>query len=152
MNVVLREDVEKLGKRGETVKVADGYGRNYLIPKKLAYPATPGNLKVIEHEKRAKDLRDARILEDHQKVAAVISGLSFTVPKRVGENDVLFGSVTAADIAEALTAKGFEIDRRKLQLAEPLKKLGEVEVPLKLHRDVTTNVKVKVVAEGAAQK
>ena len=147
MNVVLREDVEKLGKRGETVKVADGYGRNYLIPKKLAYPATPGNLKVIEHEKRAKDLRDARILQDHQKVAAAVSGLSFTVPKRVGENDVLFGSVTSQDIAELLAAKGFEIDKRRIELHEPIKSLGPHSVPVKLHKDVTAHVSIEVVKE-----
>ena len=147
MNVVLREDVEKLGKRGETVKVADGYGRNYLIPKKLAYPATPGNLKVIEHEKRAKDTRDARILQDHQKVAAVISGLSFTVPKRVGENDVLFGSVTSQDIAELLAGKGFEIDKRRIELHEPIKSLGPHSIPIKLHKDVTAHVSIEVVKE-----
>lgn len=147
MNVVLREDVEKLGKRGETVKVADGYGRNYLIPKKLAYPATPGNLKVIEHEKRAKDLRDAKVRHDHEKTAAVISGFSFTVPMKVGENDVLFGSVTSQVIADLLAAKGFEIDKRRIELHEPIKTLGAHTVPVRLHKDVTAQVNIEVVKE-----
>ena len=147
MNVVLREDVEKLGKRGETVKVADGYGRNYLIPKKLAYPATPGNLKVIEHEKRAKDVRDARVKQDHEKMAAVIGGFSFTVPKKVGENDVLFGSVTSQEIADLLSGKGFEIDKRRIVLDEPIKTLGPHSVPVKLHKDVTAHVSIEVVKE-----
>lgn len=147
MNVVLREDVEKLGRRGETVKVAAGYGRNYLIPKKLAYPATPGNLKVIEHEKRAKDLRDARVKSDHEKVAAAINGFSFTIPKKVGENDVLFGSVTSQDIADLIAAKGIEIDKRRIALDEPIKTLGTHAVPVKLHKDVTAHVSIEVVKE-----
>ena len=147
MNVVLREDVEKLGKRGETVKVADGYGRNYLIPKKLAYPATPGNLKVIEHEKRAKDLRDAKVRQDHEKMAAVISGFAFTVPMKVGENDVLFGSVTSQVIADLLAGKGFDIDKRRIELHEPIKTLGAHTVPIKLHKDVTAQVSIEVVKE-----
>lgn len=147
MNVVLREDVEKLGKRGETVKVADGYGRNYLIPKKLAYHATPGNLKVIAHEKRAKDLRDVKVRQDHEKMASVISGFSFTVAKKVGENDVLFGSVTSQDIADLLAGKGLEIDKRRIVLDEPIKTLGSHSVPVKLHKDVTANVSLEVVKE-----
>lgn len=147
MNVVLREDVEKLGKRGETVRVADGYGRNYLIPKKLAYPATAGNLKVIQHEKRAKDTRDARVLHDHQKVADAISGYSFTVAKKVGENDALFGSVTSQDIADLLAGKGFEIDKRRIEIHEPIRTLGSHSVPIKLHKDVTAHVSIEVVKE-----
>lgn|SRR4029453_3941612 len=147
MNVVLREDVEKLGKRGETVRVADGYGRNYLIPKKLAYPATAGNLKVIQHEKRAKDTRDARVLHDHQKVADAISGYSFTVAKKVGESDALFGSVTSQDIADLLAGKGFEIDKRRIEIHEPIRTLGSHSVPIKLHKDVTAHVSIEVVKE-----
>jgi len=147
MNVVLREDVEKLGKRGETVRVAPGYGRNYLIPKKLAYPATPGNLKVIEHEKRAKDTRDAKVRQDHEKMASVISGFSFTVAKKVGENDALFGSVTSQDIADLLAGKGFEIDKRRIELHEPIKTLGSHTVEIKLHKDVTARVSIEVVKE-----
>ena len=147
MNVVLREDVEKLGKRGETVKVADGYGRNYLIPKKLAYHATPGNLKVIEHEKRAKDLRDAKVRHDHEKTAAVISGLTFTIPMKVGENDALFGTVTSQVIADLLAGKGFEIDKRRIELQEPIRTLGTHTVPIRMHKDVTAHVSIDVVKE-----
>jgi len=147
MNVVLREDVEKLGKRGETVKVADGYGRNYLIPKKLAYHATPGNLKVIEHEKRAKDLRDAKVRHDHEKTAAVISGFTFTIPMKVGENDALFGTVTSQVIADLLAGKGFEIDKRRIELQEPIRTLGTHTVPIRMHKDVTAHVSIDVVKE-----
>jgi len=147
MNIVLREDVEKLGKRGETVRVADGYGRNYLIPKKLAYRATPGNLKVIAHEKRAKDLQDARVLQDHEKVASVISSFSFTIPKKVGENDMLFGSVTSQDIADLIAGKGIEVDKRRIVLDEPIKTLGTHAVPIKLHKDVTAHVSIEVVKD-----
>ena len=148
MEVILREHVDNLGRRGEIVKVADGYARNYLLPRKLALLVTEGNKKQIERERAKFEAKEA----EEQKVAGAIAerlaSVEIEIARKVGENDVLFGSVTAADIAEALSAKGFEVDRRKLQLHEPLKKLGEVEVPLKLHRDVTTNIKVKVVAEG----
>jgi len=149
MEVILREHVDNLGKRGEIVKVADGYARNYLLPRKLALLATEGNKKQIEREREKFEAKESEERKGAESVASRMAGVEIEIARRVGENDVLFGSVTAADIAEALTAKGFEIDRRKLLLNEPLKKLGEVDVPLKLHRDVTTNVKVKVVAEGA---
>jgi len=152
MEVILREHVDNLGKRGEIVKVADGYARNYLLPRKLALLATEGNKKQIEREREKFEAKESEERKGAEAMAARMGSIEVEIARKVGENDVLFGSVTAADIATALSAKGFEIDRRKLQLAEPLKKLGEVEVPLKLHRDVTTNVKVKVVAEGAAQK
>ena len=148
MKVVLREDVEKLGKRGDVVKVAAGYGRNFLLPKKLAYEATAGNLKLIEHEKRAKDLRDARIRKDFEAVARSLSGLSLTVAKRVGENEALFGSVTAQDIADLIAAKGIEIDKRKVQLDEPIKHLGEHDVKVKLHPEVLASVRLLVTKEG----
>src|SRR5215469_281578 len=150
MEVILREHVDNLGKRGEIVKVADGYARNYLLPRKLALLATEGNKKQIEREREKFEAKESEERKGAEAMAARMGSIEVEIARKVGENDVLFGSVTAADIATALSAKGFEIDRRKLQLAEPLKKLGEVEVPLKLHRDVTTNVKVKVVAEGAA--
>ena len=152
MEVILREHVDNLGKRGEIVKVADGYARNYLLPRKLALLATEGNRKQIEREREKFDLKEGEERKVAEALAARVSGLDVEIARRVGENDVLFGSVTAADIASALEAKGFEVDRRKLQLHEPIKKLGEVDVPLKLHRDVTATVKVKVVAEGTAAK
>jgi large subunit ribosomal protein L9 len=147
MKVVLREDVEKLGHRGEVVRVAAGYGRNYLLPKKLAYEATPGNLKIIEHEKRAKDLRDAKVRKDFETVANVISGFSLTIVKRVGENDLLFGSVTTQEIADLLAEKGIEIDKRKIVLDEPIKRLGPHAVPIRLHKDVVAQVSIEVVKE-----
>ena len=152
MEVILREHVDNLGKRGEIVKVADGYARNYLLPRKLALLATEGNKKQIEREREKFDLKEAEEKKIAEAMAARVGALDVEIARRVGENDVLFGSVTAADIAAALGVKGFEVDRRKLQLHEPIKKLGEFEVPLKLHRDVSTTVKVKVVAEGAAAK
>lgn len=147
MKVVLREDVEKLGHRGEVVRVANGYGRNYLLPKKLAYEATPGNLKVIEHEKRAKDVRDAKVKGDFEAIAARISALSFTIAKRVGENEALFGSVTSQEIADLLAAKGIEVDKRRIALDEPIKSLGPHSVPVRLHKDVTAQVAIEVVRE-----
>jgi large subunit ribosomal protein L9 len=149
MEVILREHVDNLGRRGEVVKVADGYARNYLLPRKLALLVTDGNKKTIEREKvkfDAKELEEQKVAE---AVAARLTSVEVSIARKVGETEVLFGSVTTADIAEALAAKGFDIDRRKLHLAEPIKKLGDYDVPLKLHRDVTATVKVKVVAEGA---
>ena len=149
MEVILREHVDNLGKRGEIVKVADGYARNYLLPRKLALLATEGNKKQIEREREKFEAKESEERKVAEAMAGRVGSVEIEIARKVGENDVLFGSVTAADIAEALSAKGFEVDRRKLLLNEPLKRVGEVDVPLKLHRDVTTNVKVKVVAEGA---
>ena len=150
MEVILREHVDNLGKRGEIVKVADGYARNYLLPRKLALLATDGNRKQIEREREKFEAKESEERKAAEALSARMGSLEIQIPRRVGENEVLFGSVTTADIAAALDAKGFEVDRRKLQLSEPIKKLGEFDVPLKLHRDVSTTVKVKVVAEGAA--
>ena len=147
MKVVLREDIEKLGRRGETVKVAPGYGRNYLLPKKLAYPATPGNLKVIQHEKRAKDVRDAKVRNDFEALSRIISSQSVTIAKKVGENDALFGSVTAQEIADILAHKNIEVDKRRIALDEPIKSLGTHIVAIKLHKDVTAQLTVEVVKE-----
>jgi large subunit ribosomal protein L9 len=147
MKVVLREDVEKVGRRGEVIRVAAGYGRNYLIPKGLAYPATSGNMKVLGDEKRAKDIRDAKVRKDFETLAHRITELSFTVSKKVGENMHLFGSVTSQEIADLLAGRGFEIDRRKIVLDEPIKSLGTHSVPIRLHKDVTAQVTVEVVAE-----
>ena len=148
MEVILREHVDNLGRRGELVKVADGYARNYLLPRKLALLATEGNKKVIEREKVKFDANEAEEQKLAQAIADRLANVEIEIARRVGETDALFGSVTNADIAEVLAAKGFELDRRKLQLHDPIKKLGEFTVPVKLHRDVTVGLKVRVVAEG----
>ena len=148
MEVILREHVDNLGRRGDLVKVADGYARNYLLPRKLALLATEGNKKVIEREKVKFDATELEEQKVAQAVADRMSAVEVEIARKVGERDALFGSVTNADIAEALAAKGFDLDRRKISLHEPIKKLGEFSVPVKLHRDVTVTLKVKVTAEG----
>jgi large subunit ribosomal protein L9 len=152
MEVILREHVDNVGRRGEIVRVADGYARNYLLPRKLALLATPGNKKQIERERAKLDLVEAEEQKVAEAIAVRLAAVEITLARRVGETDVLYGSVTTADIAEALAAKGVDIDRRKLQLAEAIKRLGEFEVPVKLHREVTAMVKVKVVAEEKADR
>ena len=149
MEVILREHVDNLGRRGEIVKVADGYARNYLLPRKLALLATDGNKKQIERERAKFDVKEADEQNAAQAIADRMANVEVVVSRKVGETEALYGSVTTADITEALAVKGFEIDRRKLQLVEPIKRLGEYDVVLKLHRDVTAHVKVKVVAEGS---
>ncbi len=151
MEVILREHVDNLGRRGDLVKVADGYARNYLLPRKMALLATEGNKKVIEREKEKFDAQEAEEQKVAQAVADRLANVEIEIARRVGETDTLFGSVTNADVAEALAAKGFDIDRRKVQLHDPIKKLGEFNVPIKLHRDVVVTMKVKVVAEGASK-
>jgi large subunit ribosomal protein L9 len=148
MEVILRETVDNLGKRGEVVKVADGYARNYLLPRKLALPATEGNKKHVERERKIVEVREAEEKGQAETIAARLATVDITIPRRVGETEALYGSVTGADIADYLRTKGFEIDRRKLILPEPIKMLGEHDVPLKLHREVTVPLKVKVVKEG----
>ena len=148
MEVILREHVDNLGKRGEVVKVADGYARNFLLPRKLALVATDGNKKRIEREREKFEAKEAEERKVAEAMAARIASLELEIARKVGENDVLFGSVTTVDIAAALAAKGFEVDRRKLVLADPIKALGEFDIPLKLQRDVTAQVKVKVIAES----
>jgi large subunit ribosomal protein L9 len=149
MEVILRDHVEKLGKRGEIVKVSDGYARNYLLPRKLALPATEGNRKHIERERKIMETREAEDKSQAEAIASRLSTIDITIARRVGETEQLYGSVTAVDISDFLKTKGFEIDRRKLILPEPIKTLGEHDVPLKLHREVTAPLKVKVVKEGA---
>jgi large subunit ribosomal protein L9 len=151
MEVILREHVDNLCRRGDLVKVADGYARNYLLPRKMALLATAGNKKVIEREKEKFDVQEAEEQKVAQAVADRLANVEVEIARKVGETDALFGSVTNADVAESLAAKGFDIDRRKVQLHDPIKKLGEFNVPIKLHRDVTVTVKVKVVAEGASK-
>ena len=148
MEVILREHVDNLGRRGDLVKVADGYARNYLLPRKMALLATAGNKKVIEREREKFEAKEAEEQKVAQAVADRLGSVEIEIARKVGETDALFGSVTNADVAEALTAKGFDVDRRKIQLHEPIKKLGEYTVPVKLHRDVIVPLKVKVVAEG----
>ena len=148
MEVILREHVDNLGRRGEVVKVADGYARNYLLPRKLALVATDGNRKQIAREKVKLDVKEAEEKGVAEAMASRLANAEVSIARRVGETDVLFGSVTSADIGEALAAKGFELDRRKIQLADPIKRLGEFDVPVKLFRDVTATVKVRVVAES----
>ena len=149
MEVILRDHVEKLGKRGEIVKVSDGYARNYLLPRKLALPATEGNRKHVERERKIMETREAEEKSQAEAIASRLSTIDITIARRVGETEQLYGSVTAVDIADFLKTKGFEIDRRKLILPEPIKTIGEHDVPLKLHREVTAPLKVKVVKEGA---
>jgi large subunit ribosomal protein L9 len=148
MEVILRDHVEHVGRRGEVVKVADGYARNYLLPRKLALPATPGNVKQIERERVKLDAVEAQEKDAAEAMAAKMAGVDVVITRKVGETEALYGSVTTADIAEALEKKGFPTDKRKLGLREPIRKLGEYAVPLKLHREVTVNVPVRVVAEG----
>ena len=151
MEVILREHVDNLGRRGEVVKVADGYARNYLLPRKLALLVTEGNKKQIERERAKLDAKEADEKRIVEAVAERLASVEVVITRKVGETDALYGSVTTADIVDALNAKGFDIDKRKLQLAEPIKKIGEVKIPVKLHREVTVAVTVKVVAEGAPQ-
>lgn len=149
MEVILKEDVPQLGHRGDVIKVAEGYGRNYLLPRKLAIEATPANKAVIEQMKQAAVRRSAVEKADSEVLARQLDGVSLAFQRKAGEKDHLFGSVTSSDIAEALEHKGFNIDRRKIQLHEPLKNIGEFEVPIRLHRDVTSKVKVTVEKETA---
>jgi large subunit ribosomal protein L9 len=149
MEVILREHVDNLGQRGEIVKVADGYARNYLLPRKLALPATAGNKKHVERERRIMETREAEEKGQADAIAARLGMIEIAIARRVGDTEQLYGSVTASDIADFLKAKGFEVDRRKLILPEPIKALGEHTVPLKLHREVTVPLKVSVVREGA---
>jgi len=147
MDVILLENIERLGTRGQVVKVADGYGRNYLLPKKLAVAANPANRKWVEQQ-RVRFLKlEAKEKADAEDLAKLFEGVSVTVTRKAGEKGTLFGSVTALDVAEKLAAQGFHIDRRKIHLDSPLKVLGEYDVSVKLHRDVTTTVKVKVEGE-----
>jgi large subunit ribosomal protein L9 len=148
MEVILRDHVDNLGRRGEIVKVADGYARNYLLPRKLALLATEGNKKQIERERAKFEAKEAEERKVVEAIAARLSNVEIVIARRVGDTEALYGSVTAADIAEVLAEKGFDIDRRKLQLAEPIKRVGELDVPVKLHRDVAASIKVKVVPEG----
>src|SRR5215470_2739769 len=148
MEVILKEDVAKLGSRGDVVKVAEGYGRNYLLPRKLAIEATEGNKAVITQMKAASVRRSAKEKSQAEELAKQFEGVSVSFQRRSGEHDQLFGSVTSGDIAEALVKKGFDVDRRKIQIHEALKTVGEFTVPIRLHKDVTTHLKVVIEKEA----
>jgi large subunit ribosomal protein L9 len=144
MEVILKEDVNKLGHRGDVVKVADGYGRNYLLPEKLAIEANAANKAVIEQMKASAVRKSVKEKAGAEQLSTQLSEVELVFERKVGENEHLFGSVTSGDIAHALEAKGYTIDRRKIALDEPLKTIGEYHVPVKLHREVTSHVKVTV--------
>jgi large subunit ribosomal protein L9 len=146
IEVNLKEHIDNLGRRGEIVKVADGYARNFLLPRKLALRVTEENKRQIERERAKAEAREAVEIKDAQALAARLQAAEVSIARRVGEHDTLYGSVTTADIADALTALGITVDRRKIQLPDPLKALGEHAVPIKLHRELTVPVTVKVIA------
>ena len=146
IEVILKEHVEHLGRRGEVVKVANGYARNFLFPRKLALQVTDENKRQIERERVRAEAKDAEELGEAQALRTRLEAVELAIGRRVGENETLYGSVTSVDIAEALAARDVTIDRRRIQLAEPLKTLGEHEVPVKIHRDVTATLKVRVIA------
>jgi large subunit ribosomal protein L9 len=148
MKVILIDEIRGLGTRGEIVSVKDGYARNFLIPKKLAREATPGNLKSVEQERKKWALLANQEKETAQKAAERVKGTKVRVEKRVGDNGQLFGSVTANEIADALLAKGIDVDKRRIELAHPIKSLGTHDVEVRLHRDVNTQIQVEVVAMG----
>jgi len=147
VKIILREAVDHLGERGEIVSVAAGYARNYLLPKGLALEATPGNLKVIEHQRRVWAVKAQQELREAQELAGRLGAVELTVTKKAGESGTLYGSVTKAEILELLERQGFEVDRRRIGPDEPIKTLGEHSVSVKLHRDVSAQIKLHVVAE-----
>ena len=147
MDVILREDIEKLGTRGQLVKVAPGYARNFLLPNKMAVAATESNKKIVEQERQAHLRREAKVEGEAKDLGKMLSAVSISIAQKAGENDQLFGSVTSKDIAEALEKQGYTIERRKIVLEEPIKTLGEFKVPVRLHREVTAEVTVTVVKE-----
>ncbi len=148
MEVILREDVEKLGHRGQVVKVTPGYARNFLLPRRIAVAATGANKKIVEQEREAYLRREAKVQNDAQDLAKLLSGVELSISQKAGENDQLFGSVTVADLAAALEKKGYNIDRKKIQLDEPIKTLGDFKVGVKLHKEVTVELPVHVVREA----
>ncbi len=147
MEVILREEIEKLGRRGEVVKVAAGYARNFLLPKRLAVAATASNIKIVEQERQAHLRRDAKEIGDAQDLAKMLAAVEITIAQKAGENDQLFGSVTSQDVTTALEKLGYNIDRRKVHLDEAIKMLGDFKVSVKLHREVSVELPVHVVKE-----
>jgi large subunit ribosomal protein L9 len=147
MDVILREDIDKLGARGQVVNVTPGYARNFLLPKRLAVPATESNKKIVEQERQAHLRKEAKQKDEAADLGKMLNGVSVTISQKAGENDQLFGSVTSKDVAEALEKKNYTIDRRKIQLDEPIKQLGEHKISVRLHRDVTAEITINVVRE-----
>ncbi|HEX8986135.1 MAG TPA: 50S ribosomal protein L9 [Bryobacteraceae bacterium] len=147
MELILREDVEKLGSRGQMVKVADGYARNFLLPRRLAVVATEANKKIVEQERQAHLRKQAKEKSAAEDLGKLMTGVVVTIAQKAGEQDQLFGSVTAKDIAEGLEAQNYKIERKKLQLAEPIRQLGEYKVPVRLHQDVIVEITVNVIRE-----
>jgi large subunit ribosomal protein L9 len=148
MQIILQEDVEKLGTRGQVVDVAEGYARNFLLPRKLALEASAGNMKRLEKMRATFAKKEATEKGDAEKLAELLAGVSLELTRKAGENDQLFGSVTSADISEALAAKGFTVEKRKIALADPIKVVGDFEIPVKLHREIAANVKLSVKKEA----
>ena len=147
MEVILREDIDNLGSRGQVVKVAPGYARNFLLPKRLAVAATEANRKIVEQERQAHLRKEAKAKGEAEDLGKLMSNVTITIAQKAGENDQLFGSVTSKDIADALAAKNYTIDRRRIQLDEPIKQLGEYKVPVRLHKEVTVEITVTVAKE-----
>jgi large subunit ribosomal protein L9 len=147
MQIILQEDVEKLGTRGQLVEVAEGYARNFLLPRKLGIEATAGNMKRLERMRATFAKKEATEKGAAEKLAELLTGVHLTIKRKAGENDQLFGSVTSADVAESLAAQGYNIEKRKITLADPIKLVGEFDIPIKLHREVTASVKLAVQKE-----
>jgi large subunit ribosomal protein L9 len=147
MEVILRETIDTLGRAGQVVKVADGYARNYLLPRKLAYPATPGNLKVMEFERQSLLKKESKQKEDAEKLMEMLNKVEIVTRRKVGEQNALYGSVTNADVAELLEAKGYQIEKRKIHMDDHIKTVGEFSVPIRLFKDVTAHIKLKVEPE-----
>ena len=150
MELILREDIAHLGHRGDVVRVSNGYGRNYLLPRKLAVPVSEGNRKVVEQEKAATVRREVHEKSEAEQLAGMLSTATVSVARKAGETGALFGSVTSMDVAEALAKLGFQLDRRKILLENPIKQLGEYQIPVRLHHEVTASVTVQVVPETSA--
>ncbi len=147
MEIILREDIDKLGQRGQMVKVAAGYARNYLLPRRLAVAATESNKKIVEQERQAHLRREVKVVSEAQELSKLMGSVAVTIAQKAGDNDQLFGSVTTADIAAALEKQGYTIDRKKIQLDEPIKTLGDFKVAVRLHKDVSVEIPVHVVKE-----
>ena len=147
MEVILREHVDNLGRRGDVVKVAAGYARNFLLPRKLALAVNDNNRRQIDRERKLAEVRELEERSQAEAFAARLAQIDISIARRVGENNTLYGSVTSGDVAQALHAKGFDIDKRKITLVDPLKAIGEYTLPVRIHRDVTAEIKVKVVGE-----
>lgn len=148
MEVILRQDIEHLGTRGELVNVAPGYARNFLLPKRFAVPATDSNRKIVEQERQSHLRKEAKQIGEAQELAKLVGAVNITISRKAGETDHLFGSVTAADVADALAIQHYNVERRKIQLDEPIRTLGEHKVSVRLHREVTAEVTVNVVREA----